>query len=125
MTTSDKRCSVLIFGGGRSFRGSLCAKPGKVERDGKWYCGVHNPALREARDKTWRARYDAEVAQGNALNEVHGFERQLLALCEQAFDAGKLDRAEHVNVYEAVQRLRKARAAWEAARSARMALPSR
>ena len=26
-----------------------CRKPGKVERDGKWWCGIHDPARAQAR----------------------------------------------------------------------------
>jgi hypothetical protein len=47
-----------------SWRKSQCRHPGKVEREGKWYCGTHDPearaARREAKLTILRAKWEAE-----------------------------------------------------------------
>lgn len=35
-----KKCSERISGGFHSYQ---CPKSGKIERDGRWYCGTHDP----------------------------------------------------------------------------------
>ena len=40
-----------------------CAKAGKVERDGKWYCGIHDLVAKAERDK---ARYEQWKVQQRA-----------------------------------------------------------
>lgn len=42
-----------------------CAKAGKVMRDGKWYCGIHDPESEKAR----RAAIDAKYAAESALRQ--------------------------------------------------------
>lgn len=51
-----------------------CCRPGKVEVDGKWYCGIHDPAKVAARQAKWKAKYDSAQEQQNAI----------LAACEIA-----------------------------------------
>ncbi len=40
-----------------------CGKPAKIERDGKWYCGIHDPEKRrlkiQAQDAKWQAEREA------------------------------------------------------------------
>jgi hypothetical protein len=61
-----------------SWRKSQCRHPGKVERDGKWYCGTHDPEARAARREVklvglrakWaieQAAMDANRARANAI----------------------------------------------------------
>lgn len=53
------QCSAFIKYGD-SWHAPRCTRPGKVQRDGKWFCGVHNPVRaeqrREKREAEWRAR---------------------------------------------------------------------
>ena len=67
-----------------SWRGMQCARAGKVERDGKWYCKQHDPvavAERKAeRDRKWRAECDAkDAARAEAKRQ-----RELAAACVEA-----------------------------------------
>lgn len=39
---NGQRCGAKVYAGAWA-RASVCNKPAKVERDGKWYCGIHNP----------------------------------------------------------------------------------
>lgn len=49
-----------------SYRWVKCTKTGKVERDGKHYCGIHDPvAIKAKKDKQhakWKQEWDAEAA---------------------------------------------------------------
>jgi uncharacterized Zn finger protein (UPF0148 family) len=58
----DAKCCAFVYRPGR-FRASPCAKAAKVERDGKLYCGTHDPLAAQARrDATyakWKAEHDA------------------------------------------------------------------
>lgn len=44
-----------------------CYKGAKFERDGKWFCGTHDPvavkARREKNDAAWQIKYNAEKAR--------------------------------------------------------------
>lgn len=61
-----ERCCKKLFGPEYSFKGSLCRNPAKVEVDGRWYCGTHNPenvAKRRARDEErWKREREASEA---------------------------------------------------------------
>lgn len=55
------RCCEMIYR--QSYR-HQCPKSGKIERDGKWYCGTHDPVRikekREERDRKWSERFRAQ-----------------------------------------------------------------
>lgn len=63
-------CSARIYGTGKTFRGSPCSKPAKVERDGKHYCTFHDPervnARRAAKRAAMQARATARLAERDA-----------------------------------------------------------
>lgn len=54
---SEAQCIEHVYGRDRGSRGSPCGKLAKVERDGKPYCGTHDPVRvaekRAARDAEW------------------------------------------------------------------------
>ena len=57
--TKDKiRCEERIY---ENFYSSQCQKTAKVERNGKWYCGIHDPekvkARQDARQKKWEDKW--------------------------------------------------------------------
>lgn len=66
MSEVKQRCCVKV---GEWLR-YTCSKTGKVERDGKWYCGTHDPIAVKARDDkrmtAWKAKWDAETAANEA-----------------------------------------------------------
>ena len=55
------RCSEMIYG--RGYR-HQCSKSGKIERDGRWYCGTHDPVRikekQQERDRKWSERFRAQ-----------------------------------------------------------------
>ncbi len=66
MTTEKQKCSEIVWPAG-AFRGHQCHNSAKVERDGKWFCGTHDPvAVIEKRDKK-NAEFRAEVAARQKL----------------------------------------------------------
>lgn len=50
-----------------SFHPYKCNKPAVIERDGKWYCKIHDPVYRKSKQKgltaKWDAKWDAEKKQ--------------------------------------------------------------
>lgn len=53
-------CSVRVYGG--SFTGHMCSRNAKVERKGKWYCGIHDPEYVAKKNEEKRARWYVEDA---------------------------------------------------------------
>lgn len=56
-----------------------CGRPGKVEVEGTWYCGVHDPIKREARLEERDAAYDKQMAEKRRLQRLHDAAPDLLA----------------------------------------------
>lgn len=40
-----------------------CSRSGKVQRDGKWYCAIHDPEKKKAKQKAWNDAYEAEKSE--------------------------------------------------------------
>lgn len=55
------QCCKSIYRTG--YRGRQCAKSAKVEREGKWYCGTHDP-------EAVANRHNARVAEWQAAQEA-------------------------------------------------------
>jgi hypothetical protein len=81
MTTEKHRCCGRTYKG---FYGSACGRNAKVERNGKWYCGMHDPVAiaekREARNKEFDLKWAAERAQ-EAKKEAEQKEKKRRADC--------------------------------------------
>jgi hypothetical protein len=70
--TPQKRTCVATtasVGGGWS-TARTCGSRAKVVHDGKWYCGVHDPARRQQKDAARRARWDANDVAREARDAV-------------------------------------------------------
>lgn len=67
--SEKKTCCAKVYGPGY-FRGKCCGKTAKIERNGEWYCGTHDPVRveerRKARREAGQARWDAECAARKA-----------------------------------------------------------
>lgn len=70
-------CGASVFSNYSSHR---CGKRAKVERDGRHYCGTHDPAKAEKRNAEWRAKFDAEQA-ARAAKELAQKEMERKADC--------------------------------------------
>lgn len=64
---SEKQMCCATSYSGSSFFGHKCGKTANVERDGKHYCGIHDPVRRsenqQAKREQWRAEYQAKQKQ--------------------------------------------------------------
>ena len=56
---AEKCCGVIWNGAG--YRNFICGKKGKVQRDGKWYCGRCDPDAVSARRAKTTAKWPAEI----------------------------------------------------------------
>lgn len=69
MTTQKTCCNINHSTGWPS----RCTKPAKVERDGKHYCGVHDPVRiaekNHKRNAEWQVKWDAEKAEHEAMKQ--------------------------------------------------------
>lgn len=75
---ASKRCEASLFS---NFRGYPCGRTAKFERDGKYYCGTHDPAKVSAR----RAERDARWAEEDRARRVM-WDAALLRRKGEAYD---------------------------------------
>ena len=75
------KCSVRVGGENYSaLSGSPCRNPAKVERDGKFYCGMHDPdAIKGRREQRsveahekWEVERERQRRQGLILTLTYG-----------------------------------------------------
>ena len=79
MTAADTCCREVYPRGDRwsAFHGRPCGKPARVERDGKFYCGIHDPerpalnAVRERATAAFNARVAKSRLEGAASDLLH------------------------------------------------------
>ncbi len=88
MPKKTHRCEGSIRGDYRSHR---CLRNAKIERDGKWYCGTHDPVAK----KTRQAAIDARLKpKRDAENERRRRRNAETAACEgiptAALEAGAI-----------------------------------
>ena len=60
MTTEKHKCCGTVFDRGWPHP---CSKTAKVERSGKWYCGIHDPVAREEKQKKQHAKWAEQWAK--------------------------------------------------------------
>lgn len=72
MSSAEKRpCAGEVYHSvGRWGSYAPCGNAGKVERAGKWYCGIHDPERVSDREARRRARWDAEERERTARRSV-------------------------------------------------------
>jgi hypothetical protein len=54
-----------------ALRGHPCGNPGKVEFEGQWYCGVHDPIKRKAKHADDAKKGKAEWERKKQLQKAH------------------------------------------------------
>ena len=59
-----ERCHERVYD---RFTSTQCQNPGKVEDQGHWYCGVHNPVKRRAKQAAEVGRWRTEREQLNII----------------------------------------------------------
>lgn len=81
----ENRCSHIKHEIGYSNR---CKHPGKVKRDGEWWCGHHDPEHRLAKA---RARTKYIRAEQKALDVIYAARDEITALVEKHPDFKKMN----------------------------------
>lgn len=63
MADEKPRCCKLIYKSDGRFRGrhENCKLTGKIQRDGKWYCGTHDPEAQKKRREKINERYNKKM----------------------------------------------------------------
>ena len=70
-------CCGRVHSGGYGI-GHTCGKTAKFERDGKWYCGTHDPVAQKAKSEArpaayreeWRIKDEARTSNAKAQAET-------------------------------------------------------
>lgn len=57
--TEKKQCEAEISDG-TGWHCYQCTNNAKIEQDGRWYCGIHDPARREKRRKAKKEELERE-----------------------------------------------------------------
>lgn len=60
------QCSEKVF---RDWHNYPCGSNATVERDGKWYCGRHDPVAVKARQEKAHAKYEAKERVNHCQGE--------------------------------------------------------
>ena len=81
----EQRCIAKVYPKDQwgSYHPYQCSKKGTVERDGKWYCKVHDPEYR-------KAKIEARLNRMNAQFEAAKKQRTLEAASKDMYKALKL-----------------------------------
>ena len=66
MPKEKHQCDEKYYHGHRAQR---CPNNAKVERDGKWYCGIHDPVARRAKSKARFVEWDTKQKAINKVRE--------------------------------------------------------
>lgn len=100
--SEKQRCCVMVYSGGYSISRYQCSKNASVERNGKHYCGIHDPVRKKEREEKksaerrakWEAsnkRYEKERAEADEQKRRAECFHDLLAELEHMlyiFDRG-------------------------------------
>jgi uncharacterized Zn finger protein (UPF0148 family) len=86
MSTVKHDCCASVSPGTYSFRHSKCSKTAKYERDGKWYCGTHDPVAVKAKDDARHDKRRIEWAEKKAQAKEKYATEKLQAHKEACFD---------------------------------------
>lgn len=80
-TKMQPACSAKVWDG---WRRTPCARAGKVERDGKWFCRQHDPVAIAARRAKSDAIYRARMAAADAARAEAKRKDDLANACVEA-----------------------------------------
>lgn len=81
---SERACCERVHDGGRMVSLHGCTKPAKVEREGRWYCIIHDPLRVAKKDAERAAKYEAGMVVMRKRWALEEAAEDLLAACEEA-----------------------------------------
>ena len=62
---ANQRCSARVYGPRADSWG--CMRKATVERNGKWYCKVHDPEYKAAKESAWEKKRREQDAQRDEI----------------------------------------------------------
>lgn len=95
MSAEEKpKCCAKVYGGG--YWPHSCGRNAKVERDGRHYCGTHDPEAvklrREKNNAEWQAKHNAERALWAEQRRLREQEKFKASMFDEMLDALKMVR---------------------------------
>ena len=91
MKNDTPRCCADVRDQGTWPSYHKCGNKGKVQVDGKWYCGIHDPAKIAERDARHKAKYDAEMDKWRKERRAFHCFDELVAVIEDGINRGIFD----------------------------------
>ncbi len=70
MIENKKQCSQRVSKGYSAYDNPHCQKPAVVERDGKWFCTIHDPEYIKAKQVQWLADFDKKYREQRERDEL-------------------------------------------------------
>ena len=100
------RCCKNVWAGHHSYP---CTKPVKVERDGKHYCTIHDPARvakkRAAKDAEWNAKWAKQNAERDTAKREADFASACIRAIRIIAQGEEKCREQGVDPYALAQRM--------------------
>ncbi len=83
--TDEDQCSTMVSGSGSwgSFHQHHCHKQATIQRDGKWYCKIHDPEYIKEKNKVSTAKHNEQWRKRRIELSGH----RLLRACKEALEA--------------------------------------
>ena len=83
---ADKhKCAERVFSGERwDIRGHMCQLNGVVERDGKWFCRIHDPEKVKAKQEARSAKWVEEGRVAALKREIAAAEKAVVSAARAA-----------------------------------------
>lgn len=80
-----QQCSATVYPKEQwgAFHGHGCARKATIERDGKWYCGLHDPVNVKLREDKNSLIANAKWEEANAKRRIELHGSALLAMLEK------------------------------------------
>jgi hypothetical protein len=81
---TENRCSVRVYSSRRfDFRGRPCSKKATIQREGIWYCSIHDPITVEEKRRHRNEQWDKEYQEKLRIRKREQLEH---AYCEGLTD---------------------------------------
>lgn len=81
MEKIEHKCCASVFGKWSSHN---CENKAKMEHEGKWYCGIHDPVRKAEKDRAWREKFDREWGESQEKYRKEAQREKFLLKCEEA-----------------------------------------
>ncbi len=96
------QCSEKVSSEGSwgSFHQHKCQRPATIERDGKWYCKIHDPEYIKEKDKARTEEWERKWA----IRRLETKAPMLLDACKRALEASHDPIVEHI-LQEAIEKV--------------------